>query len=160
MSEVSITAEQIVELFEKDVRARRRLAELLIAEPEIRLAIINAVLREVALKSDIEKLREATRLDLEKFRSEFREGNEKLRREFWSEMEKLRNEFRSELSKLRAEVDKLWSEVRALWKEVTAIKERLTGIERQLALLVKIFIAFNVPILVAVIGILLKMVFS
>ena len=45
---MGITAEEIVELFEKDVRARKRFAELLVVEPDIRLAIINAVLRDVA----------------------------------------------------------------------------------------------------------------
>jgi len=54
---MSITAEQIVELFEKDTKARKRLAELLVVEPEVRLAIINAVLRDVATKQDIAELR-------------------------------------------------------------------------------------------------------
>jgi len=40
------TAEDIVKLFEEDVRSRKRLAELLISEPDIRLAMINAVLRD------------------------------------------------------------------------------------------------------------------
>lgn len=51
------TAEDIVKLFEEDVRSRKRLAELLISEPDIRLAMINAVLRDVATKDDIETLR-------------------------------------------------------------------------------------------------------
>lgn len=51
------TAEDIVKLFEEDVRSRKRLAELLISEPDIRLAMINAVLRDVATKGDIETLR-------------------------------------------------------------------------------------------------------
>ncbi len=53
---MSITADYIVELFEKDARARRRLAELLISEPDVRLAIVNAVIRDVATKADIEKV--------------------------------------------------------------------------------------------------------
>ena len=47
---MGITAEDIVELFEKDVRARRR------------FAIINAVLRDVATKQDIKDV--ATKQDL------------------------------------------------------------------------------------------------
>jgi hypothetical protein len=42
----SLTADQIVDLFERDLRARKRLAELIVMEPDIRLAIINTVLRE------------------------------------------------------------------------------------------------------------------
>jgi len=35
---------------------RKRLAELLVSEPDVRLAIINAVLRDVAAKSGIEEV--------------------------------------------------------------------------------------------------------
>jgi len=42
---MSITADEIIELFEKDVRARKRFAELLVVEPDLRLLIINAVLK-------------------------------------------------------------------------------------------------------------------
>jgi chromosome segregation ATPase len=52
----SLTADQIFDLFERDLRARKRLAELIVMEPDIRLAIINAVLREVATKDDIKAL--------------------------------------------------------------------------------------------------------
>ena len=67
----SLTADQIVDLFERDLRARKRLAELIVMEPDIRLAIINAVLREVATKDDIKALEndikalgDATRKDI------------------------------------------------------------------------------------------------
>jgi len=55
---LSLTAEDIVRLFEEDVRARRRLAELLVSEPDVRLALANAILREVATKEDLRELRE------------------------------------------------------------------------------------------------------
>jgi len=51
-----VTADDIVRLFEGDVRARKRLAELLVSEPDIRLAIINAVMRDVATKHDLKEL--------------------------------------------------------------------------------------------------------
>jgi len=54
----AVTAEDIVKLFEEDVRARRRLAELLVSEPDVRLALANAILREVATKDDLRELRE------------------------------------------------------------------------------------------------------
>jgi len=52
-----LSAERIVELFEKDVGSRKRLAELLVAEPDVRLAIINALIRDVATKEDMERLK-------------------------------------------------------------------------------------------------------
>lgn len=57
MFKISLTAEYIAKLFEEDVRSRKRLAELLMSEPDIRLAIINAVLRDVATKDYLERLR-------------------------------------------------------------------------------------------------------
>ena len=65
-----MTAEDIVRLFEEDARARKRLAELLVSEPDVRLAIISAVLRDVATKGDLEALRRAVREDMEAFREE------------------------------------------------------------------------------------------
>jgi len=65
-----LTAEDIVRLFEEDARARKRLAELLVSEPDVRLAIISAVLRDVATKGDLEALRRAVREDMEAFREE------------------------------------------------------------------------------------------
>ena len=62
---VGLTAEAIVELFRADARARKELAELLVSEPDVRLAIINAVLRDVATKSDIEQLRTEFRREID-----------------------------------------------------------------------------------------------
>ena len=63
---MEITAERIVQLFEEDLRARKRLAELLISEPDIRLAVINAVLRDVATKQDIAELRRSLEAKIER----------------------------------------------------------------------------------------------
>jgi len=125
-----LTAEKIVELFEQDfeqdARARKRLAELLVSEPDIRLAIVNAVLGEVATKRDLERLAS------------------ELRSEFRSEIESLRSEFRAEIRDLR---DRL-----------TSLGERVSRLEGRVDLLIKAFLGFNVPLLIAVIGILLKLI--
>ena len=63
---MEIAAERIVRLFEEDLRARRRLAELLASEPDIRLAIINAVLRDVATRQDIAELRRSLEAKIER----------------------------------------------------------------------------------------------
>lgn len=51
-----ITADIIVKLFEENPDAVKRFAELLIIEPDIRLALINAIIRDIATKEDLEKL--------------------------------------------------------------------------------------------------------
>ncbi|RLE74470.1 MAG: hypothetical protein DRJ56_07445 [Thermoprotei archaeon] len=75
---MSLTAEEIVRLFEEDARARRRLAELLVSEPDIRLAIVSAALREVATKHDLAELRGELRAEIDELRSEFREDLRRL----------------------------------------------------------------------------------
>lgn len=114
-----ITANQIVKLFEENISARKRLAELLVIEPDVRLAIINAVLRDVATKNDINTLR---------------------------------NEMRDEIGKLR-------NEISDLKRDIEKLNERTSRLEGQVNLLIKIFITFNLPILIAIIGILLKLIF-
>ncbi|HIP57341.1 MAG TPA: hypothetical protein EYH02_04655 [Ignisphaera aggregans] len=110
----------IVKLFEEDVVARKRLAELLVGEPDIRLAIINAVLRDVATKSDIEKLR---------------------------------NEFRNEIARLEQRMDRLE-------ERVTRLEEKVSSLDKRVDMVFKFMLMLNTPILVAVIGILLKMVLT
>ena len=63
----SLTANDIVRLFEEDVKARKRLAELLVVDEDVRLAIINAVIRDVATKRDLDGLRDELRAE---FRAE------------------------------------------------------------------------------------------
>ena len=117
---VSLTAMDIVKLFEEDTRARKRLAELLISEPDVRLAIINAVLRDVATKSDIERLRE---------------------------------EFRREIARLKERIDRLE-------ECIVRLEERVGSLDKRVDVTFKFMLAFNTPILVAVIGILLRMVLA
>ena len=135
-----LTADRIVELFERDARARRRLAELLVSEPDIRLAIVNAALREVATKSDLERSSSELRAEVEKLRSELR-----------AEIEALRSEFRAEIKDIR---DRL----AGLSDRVAGLSERVSRLEGRVDLLIKAFLGFNVPLLVAVIGILIKLI--
>ena len=135
---VELSADAIVELFRRDVRARRELAFLLASEPEVRLAIINAVLRDVATKSDIEALRAAvkdeierlreslesrfeqhraaTKSDIESLRKAVEERFERVATK--SDVEQLRSEFRRELDSVRREIDFLAREVDRLYRLV------------------------------------------
>jgi uncharacterized protein YlxW (UPF0749 family) len=135
-------AEKLIEELEKDPKIRRRLAELMVTDSDVRLAIINAVLADVATKSDLEKLEAATRRELEKLE------------------ERLRNEIQREVRRLEDRISALENKIAAFENRVNSIEERLTRLEGQMDLFVKLFIAFNLPTLIAVIGILLKMVFS
>jgi predicted ribosome quality control (RQC) complex YloA/Tae2 family protein len=128
-------AEKLIEELEKDPKIRRRLAELMVTDSDVRLAIINAVLADVATKSDLEKL------------------EERLRNDF-------RNEIQREVRRLEDRISALENRISALENRVNSIEERLARLEGQMDLFVRLFIAFNLPILIAVIGILLKMIFA
>jgi predicted ribosome quality control (RQC) complex YloA/Tae2 family protein len=128
-------AEKLIEELEKDPKIRRRLAELMVTDSDVRLAIINAVLADVATKSDLEKL------------------EERLRNDF-------RNEIQREVRRLEDRISALENRISALENNVNSIEERLARLEGQMDLFVKLFIAFNLPTLIAVIGILLKLIFA
>jgi predicted ribosome quality control (RQC) complex YloA/Tae2 family protein len=132
---VSSIGEKLIEELEKDPKIRKRLAELMVTDSDVRLAIINAVLADVATKSDLEKL------------------EERLRNDF-------RNEIQREVRRLEDRISALENRISALENRVDSIEERLARLEGQMDLFVKLFIAFNLPTLIAVIGILLKMIFS
>ena len=137
----SITAEDIVKLFEEDARARKRLAELLVSEPDVRLAIISAVLREVATKGDIEALRE-----------EFKSDIEALREEVKSDVEALRREFREEMGRLDGKIDGLERGLGGLERRIDSLEQRVSRLEGSISLFTKLFVAFNLPLLVSVIA--------
>lgn len=73
-------AEKVIEEFEKDIRLRKKFAELFITEPDVRLVLINAVIAEVATKRDINELRSEFRNEINQLRSEINQ----LRNDIWS----------------------------------------------------------------------------
>jgi chromosome segregation ATPase len=121
---LGITAEDVVKLFEADVRARRRLAELLVSEPDVRLAIINAVLRDVATKADIAELRE----EIEKARAAEREDMERLRGEF----EAFRREVFTQIGELRERVAKLEGAFTQLVERVGDLDRRIDSLDKRI----------------------------
>jgi hypothetical protein len=123
--------EKLIEELEKDPKIRKRLAELMVTDSDVRLAIINAVLADVATKKDLEKLEVATKRELERLEE-----------------------------RLERRISALENRISALENRVNSIEERLARLEGQMGLFVKLFIAFNLLILIAVIGILLRMVFA
>jgi chromosome segregation ATPase len=141
----SITAEDVVKLFEGDVRARKRLAELLVSEPDIRLAIINAVLRDVATKSDMEALRKELKSDLEALKATTKSDMEALRKE----LEASRMATKSDMEALRKE---LKEDIGRLEGRINGLDQRVARLEGSISLFTKLFIAFNLPLLVSVIA--------
>jgi len=108
-----LSAEEIVELFEKDISSRKRLAELLVVEPDIRLAIINAVIRDVATKEDIEKLRAATKEDIGKLEARINSLEMTTRRDFEGLKAELKSYIDEKVNSLNMRVSDLYGVVKA-----------------------------------------------
>ena len=154
-----LSAEKIVELFEKDVSSRKRFAELLIIEPDIRLAIINAVIRDVATKEDIENLRAATKEDIENLRAATKEDIENLRKATKEDIESLKKATKEDIGRLEARINSLETRINGLEARIGGLEARISRLEGQMSLFVKLFVAFNLPILLGIVGMLLKLVF-
>ena len=132
-------AGKLIEELEEDEALRRRLLKVIAPElpkePDVALMLANALLGRVATKDDLASLKE----DLEK------------------EITSVKNDLEKKITSLEEEMSSLKKE---MWMEMTALSERMAKIEGQMSLFTKISIAFNLPILIAVLGILLKLAFG
>ncbi len=106
----------------------------------LRTAILTALYRDIATKQDIDDLRKEMKSVEDRLRQEMREVEQRLRQE----IDKLRKEFNERFS--------------ALENRISVLEQRIAKLEDMMNLFVKLFVAFNVPILVGIIGILLKMI--
>jgi len=152
---VAITAEAIVELFERDVRARKRLAELLVSEPDVRLAIINAVLRDVATKSDIERIRGeyATKEDVNILRSEI----EKIRVDLVDVRERL-SKLEGIVSQLIERMNDFDKRIDALDKRIDSLDKRIDGLDKRLDYVAKISWTLTIGVIATLIANIVLMV--
>jgi chromosome segregation ATPase len=139
-----LTAEDVVRLFEADARARRRLAELLVSEPDVRLAVINAVLRDVATKSDLEALRREVRESVEAVRSEVLARVSALEArvsELSERVARLEGAFTQlveRIGDLDKRIDALDKRIDALDKRIDALDKRIDALERRMDYVVRV----------------------
>jgi chromosome segregation ATPase len=120
-----LTAEDVVRLFEADARARRRLVELLVSEPDVRLAVINAVLRDVATKSDLEALRREVLARVSALESRVSELSERVAR-----LEGAFTQLVERIGDLDKRIDGLDKRIDALDKRIDALERRMDYVVR------------------------------
>ncbi len=72
-------ARAIVKALKEDRAALKELAEELVLQPDVRLAIINAVLRDVATKDDLKELEEKLKAEIATNRAEIQEVKRDMR---------------------------------------------------------------------------------
>jgi flagellar biosynthesis GTPase FlhF len=108
---MSISAGEIVKLLKSDKDALRELSAAIASEPELRLAVINAVLADVATKQDLQQLRQELKGEMAQLRQEMKEEIAQLREELRGDItatkqdfQQLRRELREEIAQLREEI--------------------------------------------------------
>jgi chromosome segregation ATPase len=125
---------KMIEELEENEALRKRFLKMIIPEipkePDVTLMLINAILGKVVTKEDLKE-----------------------------EISSVREEMEREVTSLKGEITSLREEIRALDSRISSLEQRVARIEGQMSFFTKIFIAFNLPILLAVIGILLRLAF-
>jgi PHP family Zn ribbon phosphoesterase len=96
-------------------------------------------------KSEMEALKAATKSDIESLRKEVKSDIEGLRKEFKSDIEALRGEFREDIGRLDGRIS-------SLEQRVGALEQRVARLEGSINLFMKLFVAFNLPLLVSVVA--------
>jgi len=125
--------ERVLDELETDIKLRRRLAELLIREPDVRLVLVNAALATVATREDIRELRAEMKGEIGQLRTE---------------MNQLRNEMKGEINQLRGEISQLRGEIAQLRVEMSS------NLRWTIGTMLAIWGATVIPILLRLIGML------
>jgi uncharacterized protein involved in exopolysaccharide biosynthesis len=146
-------AEKILEELKSDEKLREEflafVAEGVARDRRARLVMLQGLLKEVATKSDVESTRNELRAEIDKVRTELKAEIEALRKEFRADVDALRKEFRAEIETLRSEFRE---EVKSLEARISSLEQRAAKLEGSINLFIKLFIAFNLPLLVSVIA--------
>jgi predicted RNase H-like nuclease (RuvC/YqgF family) len=120
-------AEKLLEELKSDEKLREEflafVAEGVARNRRARLVMLQGLLREAATKSDVESAKNELR----------------------AEIEALRKEFREEIRRLEARIESLEA-------RISSLEQRVARLEGSISLFIKLFIAFNLPLLVSVIA--------
>jgi len=111
-----LTGEEIVKRIVSDKGALKDLIYHIVYDPEMRVAVISAVLSEVATKQDVRDLRQEMN-QLRTEMSQLRHETNQLR----AEMDARFNEVRREMNQLRTEINGLRREINDLRREMRSL---------------------------------------
>ena len=146
-------AEKLIKEFEENVKLRKRLAELLVSEPDVRLALINAVIADVATKKDLNELRNELKGEISKVREELKGEISRVREEFRGEINRVREELKGEIGELRGEMNGLRGEISELRREINELRREVhSNFRWTVGLIITVWGATVIPILLKLIG--------
>jgi uncharacterized protein involved in exopolysaccharide biosynthesis len=142
---MSISAGEIVKLLKSDKDALRELSAAIASEPELRLAVINAVLADVATKQDLQQLRQELKGEMAQLRQEMKEEISQLRQE----MTQVRQELKGEIAQLREETKE---EIAQLRQEIGLLRQHVDSEISQLRRDMNTNFRWTVGLIIAVWG--------
>jgi flagellar biosynthesis GTPase FlhF len=155
---MSISAGEIVKLLKSDKDALRELSAAIASEPELRLAVINAVLADVATKQDLQQLRQELKGEMAQLRQEMKEEIAQLRMELRGDItatkqdfQQLRRELREEISQLREEIGLLRQHVDS---EISQLRRDMnTNFRWTVGLIIAVWGTTVIPLLMRLAGV-------
>jgi flagellar biosynthesis GTPase FlhF len=155
---MSISAGEIVKLLKSDKDALRELSAAIASEPELRLAVINAVLADVATKQDLQQLRQELKVEMAQLRQEMKEEIAQLREELRGDItatkqdfQQLRRELREEISQLREEIGILRQHVDS---EISQLRRDMnTNFRWTVGLIIAVWGTTVIPLLMRLAGV-------
>jgi flagellar biosynthesis GTPase FlhF len=155
---MSISAGEIVKLLKSDKDALRELSSAIASEPELRLAVINAVLADVATKQDLQQLRQELKGEMALLRQEMKEEIAQLRMELRGDItatkqdfQQLRRELREEISQLREEIGLLRQHVDS---EISQLRRDMnTNFRWTVGLIIAVWGTTVIPLLMRLAGV-------
>jgi uncharacterized protein involved in exopolysaccharide biosynthesis len=155
---MSISAGEIVKLLKSDKDALRELSAAIASEPELRLAVINAVLADVATKQDLQQLRQELREEISQLRQEMRgeitatkQDIQQLRQELKGEIAQLRQEMKEEIARLREETGLLRQHVDS---EISQLRRDMnTNFRWTVGLIIAVWGTTVIPLLMRLAGV-------
>jgi flagellar biosynthesis GTPase FlhF len=153
---MTLSAGEIVKLLKSDKDALRELSAAIASEPELRLAVINAVITDVATKQDLQQLRQELKGEMAQLRQEMKEeiAREELRGDITAtkqDFQQLRRELREEISQLREEIGILRQHVDS---EISQLRRDMnTNFRWTVGLIIAVWGTTVIPLLMRLAGI-------
>jgi flagellar biosynthesis GTPase FlhF len=155
---MTLSAGEIVKLLKSDKDALRELAVAVASEPELRLAVINAVIADVATKQDLQQLRQELKGEMAQLRQEMKEEIAQLREELRGDItatkqdfQQLRRELREEISQLREEIGILRQHVDS---EISQLRRDMnTNFRWTVGLIIAVWGTTVIPLLMRLAGV-------
>ncbi len=105
---------EFLDELEKDDKARKRLAEIIVTDYDVRIALINAVLRDVATKQDIVELR-----------NDVKEEVTRLEREFKNYVDKSVDDLNTRLDDVNKRIDDVNKRIDDVNKRIDDVNKRI-----------------------------------